>query len=274
MKKSIALLFLFFIFDYSMAQEVIYPEGHNIVVTYGLSSFDLEIGDTLLASRTVTNNESFDLTNLYLAENLPFEFEILWYSLEIDGIPIPHYYSGPVRGDVFPSCDSYRWVIDDPAPGDTANRVLMPGESLALEYAIGCTTVGNYALPFHTLCAYGDTSGIFTVADSLAVTSSPGSQAGEEPFILPSDSYVGPAYPNPFNSEVVIDLSRLEVSGAGVRLKIYDLLGNEVFCGEYNLTAERCRIHWRPEKNIAAGVYFYRLETGAVVSAGKMTFLK
>ena len=273
-KTLISSVFFFCIFGHSAAQEIIYPEGHNIVITYDLSSFDLEIGDTLLATRTVTNNESFGLVNLYLAENLPFEFNILSYSLEIDGTPIPHAYLGPFYGEIFPSCNSFRWVIDDPAPSDPANRVLMPGELLELEYAIVCTTVGNYALPFHTLCAYGDTSGIFTIADSLTVTFSPGSRTSEEPSVFPAGSYIAPAYPNPFNREVVIDFGNLELSGDPVRLTVYDLMGNEVFDVEYILTADRDRIHWRPEKNIATGVYFYRLETGAVVSTGKMTFLK
>lgn len=273
--KLLFSLFLFFIiFEYSEAEETVYPAGHNIVATYELSSTDLEIGDTLLVTRTVSNNESFGLTNLYLAENLPFEFSIPSYSLEIDGAAIPHVHSGPFGGEVFPSCNSYRWIIDDPAPDDSANRVLMPGELLELEYAIVCTTVGNYALPFHTLCAYGDTSGIFSVADSLTVTFSPGSPTSEEPSACPAESYIAPAYPNPFNGEVVIDLSNLELSDVAVSMTIYDLMGSEVFDGQYVLTADRQRIHWRPEKNVAAGVYFYRLETGGIVSTGKMTFLK
>lgn len=273
-KTLISPVFFFCILGHSLAQEALYPEGHDIVVTYELSSSDLEIGDTLLVTRTVTNNESYGLTNLYLAENLPFEFSILSYSLEIDGAAIPHAHSGPLGGEVFPSCNSYRWIIDDPAPDDPANRVLMPGELLELEYAIICITVGNYALPLHTLCAYGDTSGIFTVADSLTVTFSPGSRTSEEPYVFPASSCTAPAYPNPFNREVVIDLSNLELPDVTVGLTIYDLMGSKVFDGEYVLTACRQRIHWRPEKNIASGVYFYKLETGAVVSTGKMTFLK
>lgn len=273
--KLLFSLFLFFIiFEYSEAEETVYPAGHNIVATYELSSTDLEIGDTLLVSRTVTNNESFGLANLYLTENLPFEFSILSYSLEIDGAPIPHVYLGPFWGEIFSSCNSYRWVIDDPAPSDTTNRILMPGESLVLDYGIICTTVGNYALPFHTLCAYGDTSGIFTVADSLTVTFSPGSGTGEELPVLPVTSFLSSAYPNPFNSEVVIELRSLEPRSDQVRLTIYDLAGARVFESEYARSGEIRQLRWRPEKNIATGVYFYRLETRVIVSTGKMTFLK
>jgi len=273
--KLLFSLFLFFIIlEYSEAQETVYPAGHNIVATYELSSTDLEIVDTLLVTRTITNNESFGLANLYLAENLPFEFGILSYSLEIDGAPIPHAYLGPFGGEIFSSCNSYRWVIDDPSPSDTTNRVLMPGELLVLEYAIACTTVGNYVLPFHTLCAYGDTSGIFTVADSLMVTFSPGSRTSEGPLVFPVSSYISSAYPNPFNDEVVIDLGHLELPDDPVRLTVYDLMGDEVFDAEYILIASGHRIHWRPKKNIATGVYFYRLQTGVIVSTGKMTFLK
>ena len=71
-KTLILPVFFFCIPGHSLGQETVYPEGHDIVVTYELSSSDLEVGDTLLVTRTVTNNESFGLTNLYLAENLPF----------------------------------------------------------------------------------------------------------------------------------------------------------------------------------------------------------
>ena len=150
----------------------------------------------------------------------------------------------------------------------------MPGESLVLDYSITCTTVGNYALPFHTLCTYGDTSGIFTVADSLTVTFSPGSGTGEELPILPVTSFVSSAYPNPFNGEVVIELSSLELQSGQVRLTIYDLAGARVFESEYAMSGEIRQLRWRPEKNVATGVYFYKLQQGVMFSTGKMTFLK
>ncbi len=273
-KALISLVLCLNISGYSAAQETLSPAGHNIAVTYELSSVDLEIGDILMVSRTVTNNESFGLTNLYLAENLPFEFSIPTYSLGIDGAPIPHAYSGPSGGEIFPSYNSYRWVIDDPAPGDTTNRILLPGESLVLGYSVTCATVGNYALPFHTMCVYGDTSGIFTVADSLTVTFSPSSRTSEEPVMFPESWSIPRAYPNPFNSEVINDLGNLELPDDPERFTVYNLMGDEVFKGEYVLAANMNRIHWRPKNNVAAGVYFYRLQAEVMVITGKMTFLK
>jgi hypothetical protein len=150
----------------------------------------------------------------------------------------------------------------------------MPGESLVLEYSVTCATIGDYALPFHTICAYGDTSGIFTVADSLTVTFSPSSGTSEEPPVLPATSFVSSAYPNPFNGEVVIELFSLDPQSDLVRLTIYDLTGSRVFESDYAISDRIRQLRWRPEKNIAAGVYFYKLETRTAASTGKMTFLK
>jgi hypothetical protein len=79
-------------------------------------------------------------------------------------------------------------------------------------------------------------------------------------------------YPNPFNFTTTISYQL--PSRGEVVLKIYDVLGREVetlvnekqFSGVYEY-------RWNP-KNMASGIYFYRLNAGSVQMQRKMVFLK
>ncbi len=278
MKTSIPTTIFYFLFflipGAVLAQETVFPAGHNIDAAYSLSAFDLSVDDTLLITRSIANHESFSLPNLYMADNLPPQFSIISYSLEIDGVPASHSYTGSLGGEVIPSCDSYRWIIDEPSPSDTSNRPLLPNETLTLEYAVVCAVIGSYTLPYHTFCAYGDTSGIFSTADSLFVTFSPGSSADDRNQPVPPRPLVTLAYPNPFNNDLLIAVRGMAPGTWPVNLAIYDLTGAMIYQGAPVFSGDNGRIRWSPGKNVAAGVYFYRLISGSFESSGKITFLK
>jgi hypothetical protein len=259
---------------FALAQEIIYPSGYSISSSYELSSTDFSIRDTLLVTWTVANNEGFDLTNMYLAENLPIEFTILTYSVQISGSPVSHFFSGPISGEVAPSFNAYRWAIDLPAQGDSLNRPLSPGETLILRYAAVCSTDGEYFLPFHTLCCYGNNTGIFSTADTIFVTVSPGSGIVEDSQTPPEKAFISFAYPDPFNGEVNIRFDFGSEMEGSIELKIYDLSGREVFRDRFPGMKSVGLIRWRPKINVASGLYFYRLIYGHDVSVGKMTLLK
>jgi hypothetical protein len=79
-------------------------------------------------------------------------------------------------------------------------------------------------------------------------------------------------YPNPFNSTTHI---RYTIPRSGrVKLKVYDLLGNEVvtlinryqYRGEYDLI-------FQPD-NLASGIYFYQLQASGFISTRKLILLK
>lgn len=87
-------------------------------------------------------------------------------------------------------------------------------------------------------------------------------------------------YPNPFNGQTTIKYSIPEHMGSTeVRLKIYDILGREVYSlvnteqqpGLYN-------VHWDGDNNkgrhLASGVYYYRLRMGGKVLTKKLTLIK
>jgi hypothetical protein len=94
---------------------------------------------------------------------------------------------------------------------------------------------------------------------------------------LPGEFGLDQNYPNPFNPETVIKFSLPEDSW--VTLKVYNLLGQVVTtlvdeqksAGEYAIT-------WNGKndqnKNVASGVYFYRVKAGDYKSVRRMTLLR
>jgi hypothetical protein len=89
---------------------------------------------------------------------------------------------------------------------------------------------------------------------------------------VPQHASLEQNFPNPFNPGTVIEFSiprRVFVS-----LKIYDLLGREMatlVSGE--LDAGRHSAQWLSGNN-AAGVYFYRLQTGRFFQTRKLLLVK
>ena len=83
-------------------------------------------------------------------------------------------------------------------------------------------------------------------------------------------------YPNPFNPSTKI--SWQSPAGSWQTLKVFDVLGNEVatLVDEYR-NAGSYDIEFNPEssiKNLASGIYFYRLQAGSFVQTRKMILMK
>lgn len=93
----------------------------------------------------------------------------------------------------------------------------------------------------------------------------------------PSSIFLYSNYPNPFNPETTIkyDLDRETV----VSLKIYNLLGQEVrqlFHGKQGAGQQKVLWDGRDErgKELASGIYIYRLDAGKVSKTKKMILVK
>ena len=91
---------------------------------------------------------------------------------------------------------------------------------------------------------------------------------------VPAQYRLGDSYPNPFNPAVVIPLD-LATDAAGVSLTVYDVLGRRVRqLWQGALPAGTHRFMWdgRDEvaRDVAAGVYLYRVEVDGRVESKKM----
>ena len=94
---------------------------------------------------------------------------------------------------------------------------------------------------------------------------------------VPAQYRLGDSYPNPFNPAVVIPLD-LAADAVGVSLTVYDVLGRRVRqLWQGALPAGTHRFMWdgRDEvaRDVAAGVYLYRVEVDGRVESKKMTKL-
>ena len=91
---------------------------------------------------------------------------------------------------------------------------------------------------------------------------------------VPAQYRLGDSYPNPFNPAVVIPLD-LTTDAAGVSLTVYDVLGRrvrQVWQGALPVGTHRFTWDGRDEvgRNVAAGVYLYRVEIDGRVETKKM----
>ena len=90
----------------------------------------------------------------------------------------------------------------------------------------------------------------------------------------PAQYRLGDSYPNPFNPAVVIPLD-LTTDAAGVSLTVYDVLGRrvrQVWQGALPVGTHRFTWNGRDEvgRDVAAGVYLYRVEIDGRVETKKM----
>jgi len=73
--------------------------------------------------------------------------------------------------------------------------------------------------------------------------------------------------PNPFNSSVAIS------APAGAEIEIYDLRGNCVW-SEVVPRSAQANLVWKPEENIASGVYIVRATAGNRSATKRVVYLK
>ncbi len=98
-----------------------------------------------------------------------------------------------------------------------------------------------------------------------------------DPDIMPSVFYLEQNSPNPFNGVTSISFS-LKRSGS-VRLVIFNILGQQVdVLADGYLTAGRHQTSWDGRdsdgRDMATGIYFYRLSTADVSAVKKLVYLK
>jgi hypothetical protein len=97
--------------------------------------------------------------------------------------------------------------------------------------------------------------------------------------VLPKESNILSAYPNPFNSATVITFNGKAAKGGEVRIEIVDVLGHLVKSFQMKCTKEgSCQIKWdatgKSGEKVSSGVYFVHLVTPHDEIALKLLYLK
>jgi len=164
--------------NYSYANEILHPANNDIHIEYTLSATNLNVGDTLIITRSLVNNSSDTLNNLYWVDNFPPELNILTYGVYLNGVEISNFCSGPVESWLYNSYNTVRWVVDLPSGDDPYNHKISPSDSIALVYFIICENQGNFVLPFHTTCFHNGDHGSYTAGESITIEISYQSSTG------------------------------------------------------------------------------------------------
>lgn len=259
----------------SFSHEPIYPDGYDLECHYTLSDSVITFGDTLTVTRTLTNNESFSLSNLYFSDNLPPEFAVHDVTAQVGMGMVDIYSSGPQANEVVSGSETYYWVLDSPVGGEGVDYVVGAGQTVTLTMKITSSDIGTFSLPLHTTVFYGNGTGLFSISDSLQVrvTISAGVEVETDPFQLASRIF-STAYPNPFNSTLSIAYNGHMIKGSELTLDIYNVLGQRVWTKELGRADSEGLVSWETTGDIGSGVYFYHLTAGTASSRGKLLLVK
>ena len=112
----------------------------------------------------------------------------------------------------------------------------------------------------------------FTRYPSFAVV-----QSNEPEIVVPQKPELYPAYPNPFNGQVVIPFKA--ISDRPISMSIFNISGISVY-SKYLSTREKesGKIIWQPDKaaeySLASGVYIIKMTSGVNVKTSKIMFIK
>jgi len=257
------------------AQETLYPQGYNVLSNYHLSAGKVILAGTLTISRTIVNHGSLNLTGLYFSENLPPSFDIVDQRVTVNDIALDYSMVGPVRDHEVKGYDTYFWIIDSRGELAGIDRVINPGDSIDIAIDIKCIEVGEFILPSHSAVFYGNGTGFFSTSDSLMVEFVISLDVEDDTTIVPSShSLVTTAYPNPFNSAVVIKYSGLRLKNKEVSLQIIDQLGRTIFEDQFISRKDQGQLFWRPGESVSSGIYFYKVTEGSRSSGGKVVLVK
>jgi len=113
------------------------------------------------------------------------------------------------------------------------------------------------------------------VFENMVPTAAPDVGPDASPGALPGAPLVADlsAWPNPFNPRTTVGF-RLMADASHARLRIHDLRGRQVATlHDGPLTAGHHRLPWQP-RDLASGVYIYRLEADGATRSGKLVLVR
>jgi len=140
-----------------------------------------------------------------------------------------------------------------------------PGSSSTFQQYIQVGKVNAY-------CAESFLDGVETFSDTVIVDTNPTDVKETELHAIPAGIVLQQCYPNPFNP--LTNISFTLPTRSFVTLKIFDLLGREVATlVSEEMSAGSYSKQWNAA-NRSTGIYFYRLQAGAVTETKKLVLVK
>ena len=105
--------------------------------------------------------------------------------------------------------------------------------------------------------------GAYEFGDPLAI---------EREIIVPTNYTLRQNFPNPFNPNTVIEFNLPKA--ANVKIEVYNLVGQKIeTLLNKSMPAGYHEVEFNP-RNLASGIYFYRIEAGEFQDVKKMILLK
>jgi len=155
------------------------------------------------------------------------------------------------------------YLVKTDALGDTIWTRTYGGSNSDWGRSVAQTTDGGYVVA--GVYDYDYSAGTGDVY--LIKTDSLGYSAINEPAAQKPIALSLTAFPNPFNSSCVI------AAPAGAEIEIYDLLGNRLWSKTIPRSAP-ANLVWKPEENIASGVYIVRATARNRSATKQVVYLK
>lgn len=258
------------------ADDYLHPSGYNIVSSYTINDSIVTFGDTIIITRTITNNELFNLNNLFLTDHIPLDFMIIDQTVEIDGTPVDYIFSGVQNNLIYTGYSTYHWTLDSPIDGESVNNLLHSSEILTIRYWAVSTDIGNYIFPLHSACFIAEGESYFVTSDSLEVNVVISSGIDDDPEtnnLLPN-YIISNAYPNPFNAEVRIQYEGKGIGGQNIEFEIYNILGQKVHHETVARSSNNGEFFWKITGVSSSGIYFYQINTESIKCGGKLILVK
>ncbi|MCD6501828.1 T9SS type A sorting domain-containing protein, partial [bacterium] len=165
------------------------------------------------------------------------------------------------------------YLIKTTATGDTQWTRTFGGSGYEYANSVAQTSDGGYIIAGYTESFGAGGADVYLVkTDSLGYTA-----IDESPSARPEDIAIS-AYPNPFNSSVVITIADVGAGLAPAKIEIYDLKGNIVGSRPASTAGDvgvaPTSVIWTPNESVGSGVYFIVAKIGSESVKKRIVYLK
>ena len=221
-------------------------------------------GDTIKITTTIRNNDIDTLIGLVYSEQVPFEVEVIYFSVSINnsvynGITFERGKSADIGENEIP----YRWIFQLP-PGFNENGYLAPGDSAVIKYGltrrVDTVFYFNQDAWYSGLISAGELYPIFGYDTLLNVqlTFTPSSALRNKSTLLSEWINISDNYPNPFNPTTSFRVNIKEP--VIIYLNVFDINGKRVDRVERQCPSAGVYVLNWEETDLASGVYFYTIQ--------------